>query len=158
LYVFDERRGNAVHNLFDPTTNLTIPASYFVLHPAFLRPIWDEYSHTRSVWKRWSFWEDLGANIGGFVPVGFVFFAYFSSVKRSGRPALVVILLGLFLSFTIEALQWLFPNRDSGTTDLFTNTTGTALGVLLHQSPTVRNLWTKALNLGNPYSGALLQG
>jgi len=157
LYPFDERVGSTVHNLVDPATNLTMPANYFVLHPAFLRPTWDQYSHTRSVWKRWSFWEDLGVNIGGFVPVGFVFCAYLSSVKPTRRAALVVVLLGFFLSFTIEALQRLLPNRDSGMTDLFTNTTGTALGVLLYQSPSVRALWTKALNLGVPNSDARLR-
>jgi len=148
LYLFGERRGSAVHNLVDPATDLTIPANYFVLHPAFLRSTWDVYSHSRGGWKRWSSWQDLFVNIGGFVPVGFVFFAYFSSVKPAKRAALLVILLGLFLSFAIEALQRFLPNRDSGMNDLFTNTTGTALGVLLHRSSTVRGLWTKALNIG----------
>ncbi len=157
LYLFDERVGSTVHNLVDPATNLTIPAKYFVLHAAFLRSTWDQYSHTRSVWKHWSFWEDLGVNIGGFVPVGFVFFAYFSSVKRTGRPALAAILLGLFLSFAIETLQRLLPNRDSGMTDLFTNTTGTAIGVLLYRCLAVRTFWTKVLDFGEPASEARSQ-
>jgi VanZ family protein len=145
LYLFDERAGSTVHNLADAATNLTIPVKYFVLHPAFLRPTWDAHSYTPQAWHRWSVWEDLVVNIGGFVPVGFAFFAYFASVKRTAHPALVVILLGFFLSLTIEVLQRLLPNRDSGMADLFTNTTGTALGVLLHRSSTVRTLWTKAL-------------
>jgi hypothetical protein len=157
LYLFDERGGSTVHNLIDPATNLTIPARYFVLHPWFLRPTWNQFSHTRSAWKDWGFWQDMGVNVGGFVPVGFVFFAYFSSVKPTKRAALVVVLLGFFLSFTVEALQRLLPNRDSGMTDLFTNTTGTALGVLLHRSSTVRALWTRALKFGVPISEARSQ-
>jgi hypothetical protein len=147
LYLFNERRGSTVHNLADPTTNLTAPDRYFVLHPGFLRSSWNLHSHTWEAWHRWSVWSNLGVNIGGFVPVGFVFSAYFSIVKRTGRVALVVILLGFFLSFTVEALQRLLPTRDSGMGDLFTNTTGTALGVLLYRS-TVRVLDRKVLDSG----------
>lgn len=157
LYLFNERGGNIVHNRVGPATDLTLPAKYFVLHPALLRSTWDQYSHTRSVWKHWSFWEDLGVNIGGFVPVGFVFFAYFSSVRHIGRPALVVVLLGFFFSFTIEALQRLLPNRDSGMTDLLTNTTGTTFGVLLYRSSFVRALWTKPLEFVAPSAEAELR-
>ena len=146
LYRFDERSGETVHNLVDSSTNLTIPSRYFVLHPAFLRSTWAQYSATRKIWRRWGFWQDLGVNIFGFVPVGVVFIAYLSSVKRVARPALTVILFGFCLSFTIEALQRLLPNRDSGMTDLFTNTAGTALGVLLYQSSTGQGLWMKAIH------------
>jgi glycopeptide antibiotics resistance protein len=109
----------------------------------------NQYAHTRNAWKTRNFWIDLGVNVVGFMPVGFVFFAYFSSVKRIGHPAVTVILLGLLMSFTIETLQWYLPNRDSGMTDLFTNTSGTALGVLLYQSAIVRGLWMKILNFGD---------
>jgi len=157
LYLFDERSGNTVHNLVDPATSLSIPAHYFVLHPAFLRSTVDQYSHTREVWKHWGFWEDLGVNIIGFMPVGFVFFAYFSSVRRINHPVAAVIFLGFLMSFTVEATQWLLPNRDSGMTDLFTNTTGTALGVLLHRSSIVQSLWMRILNFGGPTEGKRLQ-
>jgi VanZ family protein len=138
-YLFNERDGNIVHNQVDPATNLIVPAKYFVLHPAFLRPTWAEYSHAGS------FWEDLGVNVCGFVPVGFVFFAYFSAVRHLRHPALMAVLMGLFLSCSVEVLQRLLPNRDSGMTDLLTNTTGTALGVLLYRSSYVQDLWMKAL-------------
>ena len=152
LYLFNERGGNIVHNRVDSATDLDLPAKYFVLHPMFLRSTWDQYSHERDVWRRWSFWEDLFVNIGGFIPVGFAFFAYFTTVRCIRRPALVVILLGLFLSFVIESLQRLLPNRDSGMTDLLTNTTGTALGVLLYRSSFGRGLWTRFLELVVPSS------
>jgi hypothetical protein len=146
LYFFDERSGSTVHNLADSATNLTIPARYFVLHPGFLRPSWDGRSDIRQALHRWSVWQDLGVNIGGFMPVGFVFSAYFAGVKREGRAALRVVLLGFALSLTIESLQRLLPNRDSGMDDLFTNTTGTVLGVLLYRSSTVRMFWSRSLD------------
>src|ERR1035437_257085 len=158
LYLFNERSGNIVHNRVDPATDLTVPAKYFVLHPALFRSTWSQYSYPRSVWKHWSVWEDLGVNIGGFVPVGFVFLAYFSSVRRIERPALVVVLLGFFLSFAVEGLQHFLPTRDSGMTDLLTNTTGTALGVLLYRSAFGRGLWTKALEFVVSSPEAKLQG
>jgi VanZ family protein len=148
LYLFNERAGNVVHNVVDSATNLTIPAEYFVLHPGFLRVVWSVGPEASRAWHRWSTWEGLLINISGFMPVGFVFFAYFSA-RRTGHPVLVAMLLGLFLSLTIEVLQRLLPNRDSGLNDVFTNTAGTALGVLLHRSSIVQTLWIKVLNVGD---------
>jgi hypothetical protein len=145
LYLFNERAGSTVHNLVDSATDLTIPRRYFVLHPAFLRPTWASDFKTWQGWHRWSTWQDLAVNIGGFVPFGFVFLSYFST-KRRGRSELVVMLLGFLLSLTIESLQYFLPNRDSGMSDVFTNTVGTVLGVLLYQSATLQALWTRVLN------------
>ncbi len=140
LYLFNERQGNIVHNKMDPGTDLIIPTNYFVLHPAFLRPSWDEFDDAGAAWIRWSYWEDIAVNVAGFIPVGFVFMAYFSSVRALRRPVLVVIMAGFVLSFTIEALQRFLPTRDSGMTDLVTNTAGTAVGVALY-----RLSWVQAL-------------
>jgi VanZ like family/Concanavalin A-like lectin/glucanases superfamily len=157
LYAFNERSGNIVHNVIDSATNLTIPSHYFVLHPAFLRSTWNQYAATRRIWTHWGFWQDLAVNVFGFVPVGFVFFAYFSSVKPIKQAALAVILLGFSMSFAVEALQRLLPNRDSGMTDLFTNTAGTALGVLLYQSSAARELLMRFINLLVDVSPSCLQ-
>src|ERR1019366_3552233 len=120
LYLFNEREGSIVHNARDPETDLIIPANYFVLHPAFIRPLWDELDNLRYTWTHWSYWEDIVVNVAGFIPVGFVFMAYFSSVRNLQRSALVVIIVGFVLSFIIEALQYFLPTRDSGMTDLVT--------------------------------------
>lgn len=146
VYLFNEHSGNTVHNQIDPATDLVIPKNYFVLHPAFLNPTWVQYARPMNFWTRWSVWQDLGMNIAGFIPVGFVFMAYFSSVRQAGRAVPAVVLLGFLLSLSIETLQWFLPTRDSGMTDLLTNTTGTALGVILYRQTTVQALLARVVS------------
>ena len=126
LYQFDERAGTVVHSRVEPGVDLQIPARYMVLDQKFLEPFWEEFSLSRS------YASAALKNIVGFVPVGFVFFAYLSGVRGMRRAALVTVLLGALISLTIEVLQGFLPTRDSGTTDLFTNTLGTWLGVWLY--------------------------
>jgi VanZ family protein len=140
LYRFDERSGSIVHNQVDPATNLTIPERYFVLHQAFLRQ--DIYPQSKAPWMRWSSWKDLGINVFGFVPVGFVVLAYFSEVRQMQRASLLVVLIGFLLSLTIEVSQSFLPNRDSGIADLITNTSGTVIGVLLYRRSPLRAIWS----------------
>jgi VanZ family protein len=126
LYVFDEHAGNVIHNQVSSGTDLYIPEHYLVVDQAFLRPFWVEYHPGRSYWE-----GVVLINVIGFIPFGFLFCAYFSLSGRIRRPALVAILLGFTVSLTIECLQALLPTRDSGTTDLITNTLGTCIGVCL---------------------------
>ena len=140
LYLFDERAGRVIHNQVPSGTDLYIPDRYLVLDQALLRPFWEEFHPT------WSYWEDLLVNIAGFVPFGFLFCASFSLAGRVKRPALVTILLGFTVSLTIETLQSFLPTRDSGTTDLITNTLGTCFGVWLyrlnHWRVLIARIWT----------------
>jgi len=101
------------------------------LDQKFLSPFWEEF------YPNWAYWDDVLINIAGFVPLGFLFCAYFSLAGRIKRPFLVTILLGFTLSLLIETLQAFLPTRDSGTTDLITNTLGTYLGSELYRL----NLW-----------------
>jgi hypothetical protein len=146
LYLFNEREGNIVHNKIYPETDLLIPNKYCILHPALFGPLWDEFNDSGSAWRRWSYWKDVAVNVAGFMPVGFVFMAYFSSVRILRRPVLVVMIVGLALSFTIEALQYFLPTRDSSISDLISNTTGTGIGAVLYRLSWVEKLVGRAGN------------
>jgi hypothetical protein len=124
LYLFNEGNGNVVHNRVDSATDLSIPERFFVLNEQFLESPWSEFRPGSSYWK------NVGINIAGFVPLGFFILALFNSVPKVRRPVLVTVVLGFTVSFTIEVLQAFLPTRDSGMTDLITNTLGTTIGVL----------------------------
>lgn len=123
-YLFDEGRGNIAHNQVDSATSLVIPERFFILHQEFLERPWDEFRND------WHYWKDVGINIAGFIPLGFFFRAYFASIARAKRATWLTIVVGFAVSLTIEVLQAFLPTRDSGMTDLITNTSGTALGVI----------------------------
>jgi hypothetical protein len=123
LYLFNERAGNVVHNQAGSGVDLYIPERYAVSDKIFLEPFWKEFSMSRS------YWGAAVKNIVGFVPLGFCFCACFSA-HRVRRAALATVILGTLVSLTIEVLQAYLPTRDSGMTDLFTNTLGTYIGVI----------------------------
>ena len=125
LYFFHEGMGTVVHEQMNSGGNLHIPEHYFVLHAPFLRWPWDEFDPS------WSYVKNVLINIGGFVPLGLFFCAYFSSVRRFKRAVLATIVLGGLISLTIEVLQAYLPTRDSGMTDIITNTLGTGIGAAL---------------------------
>jgi VanZ family protein len=128
IYLFNERAGNIIHNVVRPGIDLYIPERFSLLHQKFLEPFWKEFKPGRKYLK------DVLLNIAGFIPLGFVFCAYWSSVRPIKHAGLTTVLLGLTVSLTIEILQSYLPTRDSGTTDLITNTFGTFIGVRLSAS------------------------
>lgn len=142
LYLFNEGSGDIVHDQADDAeTDLVIPKRYFVLHPAFLSSPWSGYHAT------WGYWQDVVVNIAGFIPFGFCIVAYLHSVRRTKRPATTTIILAFATSLTIEVLQAFLPSRDSGATDLITNTLGTTIGVVLYRWPFAQSLLTHARQL-----------
>jgi len=136
LYLFDERAGSVIHNRAGSAPNLYIPDHYLIVRQKLLEVPWKEghegyltairHPHGRSYFK------DL-INIGGFIPFGFVICAYFSSALHLKGARLITILLGFTVGLTIEVLQGFIPTRDSGMTDIITNTIGTAIGAMVFQ-------------------------
>jgi hypothetical protein len=142
LYFFDEGGGNVVHNHVDSATDLIIPERFFVLHEQFLERPWDEFR------QDWNYWKDVGINVTGFIPLGYFFYAYFSLARRAQHPVAITIAFGFAVSLTIEVLQAFLPTRDSGMTDLITNTFGTAVGVMAFRQQDVQTLLTGSLLKG----------
>ena len=126
LYLFNEHTGNIIHNAVHSGTDLYIPKRFSLLHQTFLKPFWKEFK------PGWDYVRDTMMNIIGFIPLGFFFYSYWTSARSVKSAALATVLLGLAVSLTIEILQSYLPNRNSGTTDLITNTFGTFLGVRLY--------------------------
>jgi VanZ like family/Concanavalin A-like lectin/glucanases superfamily len=124
-YLLNEGNGSVVHNQVDSSPNLLIPERYFVVDKLFLQRPWTEFRF------RWSYGENVLINIAGFVPLGFFFYPYLFVVRKIEPAAWLTIVLGLTVSVTIEVLQAFLPTRDSGMTDIMTNTLGTALGAFL---------------------------
>jgi len=124
VYSFGERAGHTVHDKLHSASDLDIPRRYKILDSRLLTPFWKEYSGD------WGYWESALLNVVGFVPLGFFVCAY-CSLAGVEKPALVAILLGGLLSLSIEILQAYLPTRDSGTTDIITNTSGTAIGAAM---------------------------
>jgi Concanavalin A-like lectin/glucanases superfamily/VanZ like family len=135
LYLCNEGAGNVVHSEMNSGDDLHIPERYFVLHAPFLELPWDEFEPS------WGYYKNVLINIGGFVPLGFFFCADLSSVRRLDRAVLATIVFGGVVSFAIEVLQAFLPTRDSGMTDIFTNTLGTGIGAMLYNCKSVRALF-----------------
>lgn len=125
LFLFDERTGKAVHNSALHGANLAIPSFFVLPDKPFLAPPWKEFS-----WGP-DYFNDVLRNIIGFIPLGFTLCGFLSLSPLKHRAFLVTVLFGAATSLSIEILQAFIPFRESGLTDVLTNTTGTALGALL---------------------------
>ena len=137
LYVFEEGVGNIVHDQMNSGSDLVIPQSFRIPFKPFLKSPWREFYFNRA------YLRDILINVSGFVPFGFFFCMYLSWVQAGRKTVLATIVLGGLFSLTIEVLQWYIPMRDSGTTDILTNTLGTALGALLYRSGTLHALFDR---------------
>lgn len=125
-YLFREQAGNVVHNEVRGGIDLYIPARYMILHEKFLELPWTEFH------ADWGYLKNVLINVGGFIPLGIFFCAYLSSVLQVKHAPVATVILGGSVSLTIEVLQAYLPTRQSGVTDLITNTLGTGVGVMLY--------------------------
>jgi len=128
LFPFDERSGRTIHSKGGSRSDLDIPQKYTVLGQAFME------SPSSEIRRSKGFGSAILKNIVGFVPFGFCFYTYFSFVRQAKRAALATVTLGFTVSVTIEVLQAFLPTRDSGITDIVTNTCGTWIGVLVYKA------------------------
>jgi len=80
-------------------------------------------------WPRYWTGFDVAINLAGYMPLGALLAL---SVLRARRrhAATVAVLVGVVLSFTMEALQSYLPTRVASREDLLLNGLGTALGAL----------------------------
>jgi VanZ family protein len=126
MYLFDERGGRVIHNKAGLGPDLYIPGRYRPPNRLLVaeRP-------------RLSQWPDILLNIAGFLPLGFLFYAYFSLRRSPAFSALVIVLTGFAISLGIEVAQSFLPFRNSDLADVVTNTLGTVAGVLLYRIPRV---------------------
>lgn len=123
-YSFAERDGVSVKEDLGKAPSLSIPIAYSIPYKPALKPFWREYSRDREYIK------DVVRNVAGFMPLGLLLGAYFSKRARWPKALFFVLLFGGALSFTIEGLQAFIPERNSGTTDIITNTVGAVLGAV----------------------------
>ena len=137
-YAFTENSGDEIHNAVASAPSLDIPAYFRVPHKALLKSAAKEFEATRK------YVIDILMNIAGFVPLGFIFCAYFLLGRTRGQAILYATLAGGILSLLIEVLQAYIPQRVSGTTDIITNTLGTLLGAMLARPDMVRAVLGKA--------------
>lgn len=131
-YEFAEGSGKVIHNSAGPAPDLYIPGTFRILHKLFLMPPWKETPDKLAL-------RDIVINIGGFIPFGFVCFAYFRRHRERWRAVVLTVLAGAAISITIEVLQYFVPSRSSDMIDLVTNTLGTYLGAILFLWPRVQN-------------------
>lgn len=132
-YDFHERKGSTIRSAVELAPPLVIPVHFSIpLKPRLASPI-QEFD-----WSA-NYRRDVYENILGFMPFGFVLCGFFALSRSRGQAILISTFLGGLLSFTVEFLQYYIPRRDSGWTDVITNTTGTLLGALIARPGLVRD-------------------
>ena len=125
VYRFDHASGDLSHSATGSAPDLNIPRHFVVPHKPFLESPRDEFRANRE------YTVDLVENVIGFMPVGFIFCAYFAYRCRLLKAVVYATLVGGALSVTIEIAQFYVPPRGSGMSDIITNTAGAAIGALL---------------------------
>ena len=130
LYPFYERKGEMIHNVANPDETWTIPEIFKPVQRKFLSLPGPDFR-----WN-WSFVQDVTINLLGFIPFGFFFSAFLIKTTnlRRGVSYLIVAMVGVGLSLSIELIQAWLPTRDSSLIDVICNSAGTILGIVIFQS------------------------
>ncbi len=133
-YAFAEAAGREVRNEVISGPNLETPATFSVPHKGLLR------SPSKEFRADWMYASDVLVNIAGFVPLGLIVCAYLAWTRSRWKAILVATIACGILSIAIEVLQYYIPRRGSDTTDIITNTLGSALGAMIAQSSVVQRV------------------
>lgn len=136
-YDFSEGSGSEVRNQLGSPPNLEIPAAFNIPDKPWLRSVTDEFA------PNWMYATDLVLNILGFTPLGILLCRCWQLSKTRKESVLYATLSGTALSLTIEVLQFYVPRRDSGMTDIITNSLGTWLGAWLSQTAIITGILEK---------------
>jgi VanZ family protein len=124
-YTFSEQLGSEARSEMRSGPDLAIPKRFSVPYKTFLASPAAEFEHG------WRYSVDVLINIAGFVPLGLIVFSFLSFSKSSTRAMLLTTIYCAALSCLIEILQYYIPSRDSGITDIITNTLGGGIGSAL---------------------------
>jgi VanZ family protein len=135
LFTFQEGHGSSIRNLCAGGAGLSIPPYFLLPFKTFLTVPWKEFSPT------WDYVNDLLRNIIGFVPLGFALCGYLSLAGKARHAVLITILCGFLTSLSVEISQAYIPQRESGLTDVITNSTGSAIGAYLLRWRLMQNLF-----------------
>lgn len=125
LFTFTQETGHRIPNRCPGGASLLVPSGFRVPDKPFLAFPWREFT------PDWSYATDVLRNILGFAPFGFALYGYLRLSGKTHRALLVTVLAGACTSFGIEVLQAFIPQRESGLTDVMTNTFGMFCGALL---------------------------
>jgi len=126
FYLFDEHSGTLAHDSVG-SHHLLMPSRFKVLKKTILVPPWEDFRFTRP------YLMDVITNILGFIPFGFLLSAYLRLRKPASiyRILFISVLVAGCISLSIELIQAYLPTRSSQLTDVITNISGAALGVIL---------------------------
>ena len=124
-YSFSESSGSVTHSSASSASDLQIPARFSVPYKPILQSPFANYENTRH------YYRDVLVNILGFIPYGFLLFAFLVNTRLSRYAVLYSFLSGAVFSFLIELTQGYIPQRDSGFNDVITNGLGALLGALI---------------------------
>jgi len=103
--------------------NLSVASLLKNIHGISLTPFVDPDGSRASI-------PDIVQNILLFIPFGIFGFLTLHRRRSNAAVGMCVIILGSFLSLTVEAFQLATSDRTTSITDLITNTTGSAVGII----------------------------
>ena len=130
-FLFGEGHGNSINNIVpdESPKKLYVPRFlYNIVKPVvYLQLPADAISHR-------SLLIDTILNVFGFIPFGFLLHGRLSNrFGQTWRISALVLVLGALVSFSAESLQYYSISRHSSVLDVYTNTLGTGIGIIIYR-------------------------